>query len=179
MEALVTYAERVYKAPGVESGLLTLQDRYGLDVCVILACAWYGAAGGGRLDSRQVEALEDVLAKWRVQVVQPLRGVRRTLKGELGEGEAAQALRDRVKACELDAERIELERLEHRLGRFPVSEADEEARARDAAANILMYLREGEAPVDDASRETLLTLLNAMFPGLDEARARETIEAVV
>lgn len=178
MDALVSFAESIYRAPGVEPGLLTLQDRYGLDVCVVLACAWYGARGGGRLNPEQIDLLEEAVAEWRVQVIQPLRGVRRVLKGDLDQGEITQGLRAKVKGCEIDAERIELQRLEQRLGNFPQTEQDKDARVASAAGNILVYLREGEAPLGHATRQTLVALLGAIFPDMEESRLGEVIDSM-
>ena len=175
MDALVSFAESIYGAPGVEPGLLDLQDRYGLDVCVVLACAWYGAAGGGRLAPEAVDGLEEAVAEWRAEVVQPLRSVRRGLKGEQDQGDAVRRLREDVKACELDAERIELTRLEYELGGFSFTDGDPALRAADTAANLAVCLQAGEVPMEGAAREALTALLRAAFPSIAEDRIQSIL----
>jgi uncharacterized protein (TIGR02444 family) len=83
--------------PKVERGLLDLQDRFGADVNLILFCAWIG-----RLTPEALETAETAVRPWREDVVEPLRRLRRLLKQH---PEAAD-LRDRVKAAELEAERL-------------------------------------------------------------------------
>jgi uncharacterized protein (TIGR02444 family) len=79
-----------------------LQDRDGRDVNLALLCVWAGMARGLELDIEDLVTLEAALEPWRGQVVEPLRRVRRFLKGD----SLAAPLRERVKAAELDAERV-------------------------------------------------------------------------
>jgi uncharacterized protein (TIGR02444 family) len=84
-----------------------LQDRDGRDVNLALLCLWTGMERGLALGTEDLLALEAALEPWRSQVVVPLRHVRRFLKGD----SLAAALRERVKAAELDAERVAQRRL--------------------------------------------------------------------
>ena len=94
---------QVYGRPGVEDILLKLQDRLGLDVNLMLFACWTGATGRGRLTGGEWARLIEGTAGWRENVVAPLRSVRRHLKGR-GDLPGAAALRERVKALELEAE---------------------------------------------------------------------------
>lgn len=96
----------VYGRPGVEEILLDLQDRLGLDINLLLFACWTGATGRGRLTGGEWDRLIGGTAGWRADVVEPLRAVRRHLKGG-GNVPGATALREKVKALELEAEHAE------------------------------------------------------------------------
>jgi len=99
---LVAWAEAAYAAPGVAQLCLSLQDDYGQSVCLLLWAAWAGEHGLG-LDLPAAAALART---WETGVVGPLRAARRALKTAPGLSEADRdALRARVAADELDAER--------------------------------------------------------------------------
>ncbi len=78
---------------------LALQDDHGQNVPLLLWAAWAGTSEAAVLDRGAAVARE-----WEGSVTGPLRGVRRRL--EPG------AVREAVKAAELAAERVLLERLE-------------------------------------------------------------------
>jgi len=106
----------VYGAPGVQEECLHLQERYGVDVNVLLFCAYVGAVHGARLQESDVRAAAAALGDWNQTVVSNLRVARRALKpfatGASASGAAAEALRNLVKTAELEAERIEQKTLE-------------------------------------------------------------------
>jgi len=70
----------VYNRPGVAEACLALQDRRGLDVNLLLACCWAGAAGR-RLEAQDISGLRGAVDEWQREVVAPLRAVRRRLNG--------------------------------------------------------------------------------------------------
>jgi uncharacterized protein (TIGR02444 family) len=95
----------VYAAPGVQAACLALQDRLGLDVNLALFCAWVGVSRGVALGAEELVEAAALARTWQQAVVAPLRAVRRALK-PMGEPAAA-ALRGRVAALELEAERLQ------------------------------------------------------------------------
>lgn len=104
---LTAWALDGYRQPGVMPALLALQDEFGLDVLLLLNTAWLWSRGC----SLPVGALGGLLARhspWQAQVVMPLREVRRKLKPDA----AAQELYQQVKAVELEAELLQLGRLQ-------------------------------------------------------------------
>lgn len=125
-----------YGAPGVAEACLALQDRSGMDggadVNLLLFCCWAGRAGH-RLTAAELERLLGASADWQGEVVRPLRAARRWLKAEGGPAEGA--LRERIKALELEAERIEQDRLYQAL---PLGPADPSA--AQTAENLRLYL---------------------------------------
>jgi uncharacterized protein (TIGR02444 family) len=126
------YSLALYRRPGVEGACLDLQRRHGLDVNLLLLCCWLGARGVA-LDRAALERAELAVRAWQVEVVQPLRAVRRRLKAKLedpdpmsvheGWPDLAQALRRRALALEIDAERLEQLALARSVAGLPPSAA--------------------------------------------------------
>ncbi len=100
-----------------------------------------GGAAGLLLTSADLAAAEAATRPWRDQVVAPLRAVRRTLRGDVGQVTAgsAVALRTRIQAVELEAERVQQAVLQG-LGPAPGAAARAAAEAA-VATNIGFYLR--------------------------------------
>jgi len=111
--ALWDWAVVAYAAPGVGEACLHLQDAN--DQCVpLLLWAGWTAATGRKPDADTIEAACDTARAWSDTTVAPLRAIRRTLKKpvpDIDDG-AREAVRERIKAVELLAERHLLEALE-------------------------------------------------------------------
>jgi len=100
----------VYGASAVQDECLILQDQFGLDVNLILLCAFLGAVHGVTLTSDDIASVRQEVGQWHEQIVRPLRAARRHLKTiNLQDADAASAadLRRQVKTAELESERIE------------------------------------------------------------------------
>jgi uncharacterized protein (TIGR02444 family) len=101
----------VYGAEAVEPECLRLQDQFGLDINVLLLCAFIGAVRGITLTAGDIAAVRAEAAAWHDDIVKSLRAARRRLKTiELPDAriaDAAAQLRDRVKAAELESEYVE------------------------------------------------------------------------
>jgi uncharacterized protein (TIGR02444 family) len=101
-----------YRLPGVSEACIALQDEYGVDVNLLLFLLWL--AGEGRsLSPDEIKTLDEKVRNWRNLTVVPIRGIRRKLKGARTLVEAGQqeALRTRIKALELEAERLQQQAL--------------------------------------------------------------------
>lgn len=115
MSGLWTWAVAAYEAPGVAEACLSLQDHNEQNVPLLLWAAWV-AVTGRRPDEETIEAACDAARAYDTVVTAPLRAVRRTLKAPIPDvdNDHREALRQQVKALELDAERrlmLELEDL--------------------------------------------------------------------
>ena len=115
MSDLWPWAVAAYEAPGVAEACLSLQDHNEQNVPLLLWAAWV-AVTGRRPDEETIEAACDAARAYDTVVVAPLRAVRRTLKAPIPDvdNDHREALRQQVKALELDAERrlmLELEAL--------------------------------------------------------------------
>jgi uncharacterized protein (TIGR02444 family) len=114
---LWTFSLAVYAAQAVQKECLDLQNDHGVDVNLLLFCAFVGAVHGAVLSDQAMKEATGVVDEWHKAVVRPLRQARRALK-PLGDATSpisapAAQLRAGVKALELDAERIEQTLLEH------------------------------------------------------------------
>jgi len=128
----------VYGRSGASEILLDIQGRLDLDVNLLLFACWIGATGRGRPTGSEWARLIGGTADWRAEIVKPLRAVRRHLKGR-GNVPGAMALRERVKASELEAEYSEQMIIvglagSRRGGDIPVA-----AQVADACANLQSY----------------------------------------
>lgn len=120
--------------PRGKAALLSLQDKAGFNVNLLLWCVWRARAGA-TLDAAAIKAAIDAVAPWREQVTQPLRAVRRRLAAF---GPAGDAMRPRTAAAELEAERLEQELLQAVGGDGAAGAELSSARAA-ARANLELY----------------------------------------
>lgn len=107
------WAVAAYGAPGVADACLALQDHHEQNVPLLLWSAWI-AQTGRRPDEETIEAACDTARAWDGVVTAPLRAVRRTLKApvpDIDDG-PREAVRQRIKAVELEAEKHLLAALE-------------------------------------------------------------------
>ena len=102
--ALWDFAVRLYAEPGVGDACLALQDRFGVDVPLLLWAAWLGDGA----DAAALRAGDRAVGPWRARAVRPLRALRRHLRHTVAglDGDAQQAWRGSVKRLEIDAERL-------------------------------------------------------------------------
>ena len=157
-----------YARPGVADACLSLQNRHGVDVNVLLFCCW--AAGEGVLLSRA--DLERVLAAvkdWQDQVVSPLRRVRHHLKVARAPSGFAHSLRSRIAEVELDAEHAEQLMLERCLSGGLVR--GEPGAAERAAGNLAIYGEVSAFRWEERDRGHLAALLRGSFPDVPEEEA--------
>ena len=101
----------VWGREAVAPACLALQTRHGIDVNILLFCGWAGRRGRA-LDAADLGRLIDAARPWREAAVLPLRALRTWLKTQTvtpagAPTEPAEALRARIKACELEAEAIQ------------------------------------------------------------------------
>jgi uncharacterized protein (TIGR02444 family) len=107
------YIQALYARPGVEQACLSLQQQFGIDVVLLLWCAWAGQQCAVALDPDLVSRAAHVSTNWHMEVVRPLRQLRQRLKGgpRPAPSAATESLREQLKAAELNAERLGLEAL--------------------------------------------------------------------
>ncbi len=144
--SLWDWSSGVYARPGAQRTLLTLQDAHGLNVNLILWCAWAGAHHA-EPDGAALKTAMAITAEWDSAVVAPLRAVRRALKSGVA-GIAAEHLRAEVKAAELAAERALLARLDafSQGALLPSHDADRAGRARRTLAAYARAARAAQSP---------------------------------
>jgi uncharacterized protein (TIGR02444 family) len=132
------FSLRLYRRPGVADACIALQDECGVDVNVLMFFLWL-AADKRLVPAPDARAVCEQAGLWHDDVVAPLRAVRRKLKGgsTLVERNTAELFRTRIKAVELEAERLQQEALfamAPNLETEPTESVDAAARA-----NVLAY----------------------------------------
>jgi len=130
----------IYGQSDVAEECLALQEAAGIDVNVLLFCAWLGTQGVV-LSKEDIAAAVSKIETWSENVVRPLRGVRQRMKG-LYRNEFAK-LRERVKTLELEAEQVEQAILFAHAKKIHRAGAD---RRKAISQNVDQYLGAASAP---------------------------------
>lgn len=117
---LWSYALSTYARAGAEDACLRLQEQ-GADVCLLLCGLWLEQRGVA-LEPGRVQALRTIADPWQADVVQPLRRLRKQWRCMAQQDVELGALREQVKALELEAERQLLLRLEALAQSWPTGD---------------------------------------------------------
>lgn len=150
-----------YKQREVTDACLTLQDRHGLDVNLLLFCIWSAHGGPGRLSAEDLRECRSLVAGWQAERVQPVRALRRAPAPAVPE-DLGEYFHQRLLALELEAERVEQELLYRwARGRSRAVQLDSGA---EAARNLVAYLAL-ESVSTEAAAGPLRQLLGAAAHG--------------
>jgi uncharacterized protein (TIGR02444 family) len=156
-----------YREPGVAQACIDLQDQAGVDVNVLLFLLW-NATSRRALTRPAVEDLDRRIGAWRDATVIPLRALRRALKSPppVVEAGAAEAFRTRIKAVELEAERLQQHTMYALADALPYETASVplEAARHSVAAYQAIHAKTFPAPA-------LATILDRFATVCDETRA--------
>jgi uncharacterized protein (TIGR02444 family) len=157
------FSLRFYRQPKVADACIALQEEAGVDVNLLLFLFWHATCKRA-LSASEVEDLERRIGVWRDTTVIPLRAVRRALKSPpaLVAPATAELFRTKIKAVELEAERLQQEAMYELARTAPLGTA---AASPDAAAraNVAAYETMCSAAFPKPAVETLL----AAFMTLD------------
>lgn len=151
-----------YGRPGVAVACVALQDRWGLDVNLLLWCCWHGAERR-RLSPEDVKRAIDAARPWQSEVVQPLRALRRMLKpGVPGIPQnRVEVLRGGLKKVELEAEHIAQMTLAELAVGGTMSSDTPAAVARVNLDTYLTLRNVAPEPEDRAALDALVSALSA------------------
>ena len=103
-ESLWEFALALYRSPGVEETVLSLQDEREANVNILLWCFWLEYRGS-LLTPAILDRAQSAITDWDRQVVRELRHLRRRLKSLAQEDVLAGEIRNLVKQAELLSER--------------------------------------------------------------------------
>jgi uncharacterized protein (TIGR02444 family) len=137
------FSIKFYAVPGVAPACIELQDKANVDVNILFFLLW-NATQGRTFKKADVAEIERLIGAWRDMAVVPIRNVRRALKSPppvMAAGDA-EAFRTRIKAVELEAERLQQEALyglaqSSRLGQPSASPAKAAQTSVDSYQNVL------------------------------------------
>jgi uncharacterized protein (TIGR02444 family) len=141
-----------YRQSGVADACIALQDGCGVDVNILLLFLWLATARRC-LPPAGAKALCAQAGPWRDDVVVPLRTLRRRLKdgSSLVERSTAELFRTKIKAVELESERLQQEAmfaLADGLATESAPTIEAAARANVAAYEHAVAQTFASAPVD-------------------------------
>ena len=151
------FSLRYYRQPGVGEACIALQDGAGIDVNLLLFLMWQ-ASQGRTFTAAEIDEFERRIGAWRNMTVVPLRAVRRALRSPpaLVEGAVAEAFRNKIKAVELEAERLQQEAMDQMSRTLPLGRPA--LLPQDAARDsVSAYEASCAKPFAKPAVETLLT----------------------
>jgi uncharacterized protein (TIGR02444 family) len=156
------FSLRFYRQPQVADACIALQEQAGIDVNLLLFLLWHASRKRG-FSPADVEALERRVGPWRHMTVVPLRALRRALKAPpaLVEAGTAEAFRTRIKAVELEAERLQQEAM-YELARTAPLGTEAASSEVAARANIAAYEKMCSAAFPKPAIETLLAAFTSL-----------------
>jgi len=173
------FSLRVYGNEGVPAACIALQERRGIDVNLLLFCAWIGESGRGVLNGADLNSALAATTAWNTDIVCAIRAVRDRLKGGMRPipAERSDALRNMILEIEVKCEHLEQIALTEAVTR-PVEEGrSTEQRRDDAVANIVAYFSDrGFTPDDDDSEQVAIVLAPA-FPESDRAALAQQVRS--
>jgi len=158
-----------YRNADVAAACIALQDEAGVDVNLLLFLLW-SATQKKTLSQAAVTELDGMIAPWRSNAVIPLRAVRRALKQPPPVVDAgdAEAFRTRVKAAELEAERLQQQTMYRLAPSLPFSDA---ASSVDAArANVAAYQATHRRTFPPAAVDTILKAFTTLSDGTQRTK---------
>ena len=103
------FALAIYARPGIAEACLRLQNDADVDVMLLLMAAFAAVKRRILLTPHEIKALDDACGPWREQIVQRLRAIRTELKAgpQPAPSAATEPFRSKIKAIELEAEKLE------------------------------------------------------------------------
>jgi uncharacterized protein (TIGR02444 family) len=151
------FSLRLYRAPGAGDACIALQEEAGVDVNLLLFLLWQ-ATERRVLTAADVKALDETIGGWRDTAVIPLRNVRRALKSSPGlvAPNTAEAFRTRIKAVELEAERLQQEAMYALAATMPLGR-DATSPVEAARSNVAAYETVRAVAFPKAAVDTVLT----------------------
>lgn len=160
------FAVKLYSNGPVSEACLSLQDRRGIDVNMLLFCVWVAASGRGRLSEAEMAVGIEAGQVWQSEVVAPLRHVRRYLKGPITPADArlGAELARVITDSELYAEHMEVQILSEIVTRPAVGSFDNQERGQEAADNLQTYMGHVVGEMDDQDQAELHVVWQEAFP---------------
>jgi uncharacterized protein (TIGR02444 family) len=153
-----TFSLGYYRGAGVSEACQELQDNCGVDVNVVLFLLWL-ASQKRRLGADLVKRLADEVRPWQTEVIVPIRALRRRLKtgAPLLDRGPAELFRTKIKAIELESERLQQEAMYALAAELAAEPAPSTAAA--ARASIAAYQDVLGRPLTAAAVDTLIGAL--------------------
>jgi uncharacterized protein (TIGR02444 family) len=156
------FSLRFYRRREVADACIRLQEEAGVDVNLLLFLLWH-ASQKRALSAAEVAELEQRIGPWRAMTVIPLRMLRRALKAPppLVAPATAELFRTKIKAVELEAERLQQEAM-YELARASLRGREAASREEAMRVNIAAYEATAGAAFPKPAVATLLAALTGL-----------------
>ena len=130
-----------YSRERVFAACLSLQNRRGADVNILLFCCWVGTLGL-RVEQAGLHAAIAAVEDWRRAVLEPLRGSRRAVAEQFPELAKSdrQAIKHGILSVELECERLAQEKITHAATGLFLLDAEGSTPLQIASAALEAYL---------------------------------------
>ncbi len=171
------FSVNIYGCDDVPAACLALQENCGTNVNMVLFCCWAGEIGVNSLDVQDIRTALTAINGWNQNIVKRLRYVRNELTtgfGEFGD-EIIQTFRLKILNLELEAERMEQDRL---LGMISISSKANippQPTVTNAAVNLANYFVLSGALKHKDRNDHILNILAACFSELSKADVKDII----
>jgi uncharacterized protein (TIGR02444 family) len=158
------FSLRFYREPGVAEACIALQEEAGVDVNLLMYLLWH-ATRLRAFSADEVASLESKIGPWREATVVPLRSVRRALKTPpaLVPAATAGAFRNRIKAVELEAERLQQEAM-YAIEQAAPARSPEPTPSAAAQKSLAAYETICRARLPSAARDAVLAAYSKLHP---------------
>ncbi|MGK0297624.1 MAG: hypothetical protein ACI9XC_001234 [Gammaproteobacteria bacterium] len=165
------YSIKAYSQDGVPNACLILQDKFELDVNMILFCCWYGITNGN-LSKELFCHCHEYCRTWSTKTVKPLRNIRTWLKDHgctenNHDKNACMSYRDKIKAIELESEKIQQLTLESMSKIKNTKNMSPQEKSGTAANNLRMYLQQENIDITDVIINELHCIVQAGLQDVD------------
>ncbi len=181
MSELWDFSLKVYPREGFQGAAIHLQDARGSDVNLLIYVLWLAATGRPALDAAGAAALTETMAPVRATAIEPIRQLRRDLKGGIPNAPAdeVEELRKKLLGLELEAEQIEQIMLIAATKAPAAHDVKESGDLATAAAGLAAVAGLNPAPLAKEDRDALLALLTAGCPDAGADAAEAALEAAL
>ncbi|CAN5395207.1 hypothetical protein BH11ACT7_BH11ACT7_11410 [soil metagenome] len=162
-QTFVRFSLDVYRADDVGGACLHLQDRFDVDVNLVLFASYVGAVRGEVLTAQRLAAAHGRVDPWHRDVVRALRAVRRGLKTgpAPAPNQSTAELRRKVQQVEIEAELIELAELGQLIVDTEAPQATGTALERAAAAIEEVIAAQSGESMDERAHGAVATIAAA------------------
>ncbi|MFK7864316.1 MAG: TIGR02444 family protein [Pseudohongiellaceae bacterium] len=135
------FSVELYQQEGIAPACLKLQNKFGLDVNLVLLCFWYGHTTGS-MGPEALQASIKFSDQWRMQVVNPLRQSRQWMKVNQPKSASHHGgfnrVREEIKSVELAAEKHQQECLQDIVWQESMNDEDKGVAGIDANLEALL-----------------------------------------
>jgi uncharacterized protein (TIGR02444 family) len=159
-EQFWNYSKKIYEP--LRATFLFLQDRFGLDVNLLLLCFWLGKYRWVLTDREFLVLIENVMP-CRDHLIGPLRQARRFAK-ENDDIPNSENLTTKILLIELEAERLEQVTLIEALSKFCNKHKDDVcSEAELTLLNMRSYLKAASLPMNQEIESAFEILIDTTF----------------